>query len=128
MSLSRFESRFVQLREDDPTGSTAPAILQRAMAMLADLAADTPEEDAERARAMLTQAALRMETAFRDWPDITEPLAGWRRDVTLCPADDGRALRCHAIRAAERLLRSAVETAAEEGLGDDAYRSSSMSQ
>lgn len=128
MSLSRFESRFIHLRDDNPADLTVSAALQRAMAMLADLAADTPEEDVERARSMLTQASIRIETAFQHRPDIAGPIAGWRRDVSLCPADDGRTLRCHAIRAAERLLRAAGDGATDTPQEVDAYRSSSMSQ
>ncbi len=127
MSLSRFESRFVRLRENEPTGMTAPAVLRHSLAMLADLAADTPETDAERARGMLTRAAVRIESLFLDWPDIAKPLAGWRRDLVFYPADNGQQLRCHAIREAERLMKSAEETFNETG-GEDAYRSSSMSQ
>ena len=127
MSLSRFESRFVRLQDDYPTGITAPAVLRRALAMLADLAADTLETDAERARSMLTRAGNRIETLFQDWPDIAGPLADWRRAVTLFPADDGQHLRCHAIREAERMMQTA-EAAPARADGDESYRSSSMSQ
>ena len=128
MSLSRFESRFVRLEQDYPTGMTATAVLQRALAMLADLAADTLETDAERARTLLSGAALRIETLFRDWPDVAEPLTDWRRDITFFPADEGRALRCRAIREAERRIRSIVEEAPASMDDGKAYRSSSMSQ
>lgn len=128
MSLSRFESRFVRLQNDYPTGMTATAVLQRALAMLADLAADTPEIDAENARGLLTGAGRRIETLFTDWPDIAGPLADWRRMISLFPADDGKALRCHAIREAERMIRLASEGDPVQTGGEDAYRSSSMSQ
>ncbi|RVU36644.1 hypothetical protein EOI86_15820 [Hwanghaeella grinnelliae] len=128
MSLSRFESRFVRLQNDYPTGMTATAVLRRALAMLADLAADTLETDAEQARGLLTGAARRIETLFADWPDIAGPLVDWRRMISLFPADDGKALRCHAIREAERMMRSASEGDPAESGGEDAYRSSSMSQ
>ncbi|WP_425407522.1 hypothetical protein [Hwanghaeella sp.] len=128
MSLSRFESRFVRLEQDYPTGMTAPAVLQRALAMLADLAADTLETDAERARILMTGAALRIETLFRDWPDVVAPLTEWRRDITLFPADDGMALRCRAIRQAESRIRSIVEEAPPPTGDELPYRSSSMSQ
>ena len=127
MSLSRFESRLVRLQDDYPTGITAPAVMRRAIAMLADLAADTLETDAEKARGLLVHAALRIETLFQDWPDIATPLADWRRDVTLYPADDGQEVRCRAIREAERMMRSSNE-APGLAAGKDAYRSSSMSQ
>ena len=128
MSLSRFESRFVRLRNDYPAGMTATAVLKRALAMLADLAADTLETDAESARALLTGAGRRIETLFSDWPDIAGPLADWRRMIALFPADDGKALRCHAIREAERMMRLASEGDLVKTGGEDAYRSSSMSQ
>lgn len=128
MSLSRFESRFVRLREDYPTGISPTAVLQRSLAMLADLAADTLETDAERARTFLTGSAQRIETLFQDWPDVADPLADWRRMISLCPAEDGKALRCHAIREAERMLRAASEKEPARNAGADAYRSSSMSQ
>ena len=127
MSLSRFESRFVRLQDGQQTGITAPATLTRALAMLADLAADTLETDAETARSMLTQACKRIETLFQDWPDIAAPLADWRRTVTLFPADDGQHLRCHAIREAERMMRPAEATPIWSD-DDEPYRSSSMSQ
>ena len=128
MSLSRFESRFVRLQEDYPTGMTAPAVLRRALAMLADLAANTLETDAVRARSMLEQASIRIETLFQDWTDVAERLAGWRRDVIFAPAEDGRGVRSHAIREAERMMRALAEEIPTAAVGEDAYLSSFMSQ
>lgn len=128
MSLSRFESRFIRLQDDYPTGMTAPAVLQRALAMLADLAADTLETDAGRARAMLEQASIRIESLFQDWADVAEALAGWRRGVTYFPAEDGRDVRSQAIREAERMMRRLAEDFSTGKDDGDTYRSSSMSQ
>lgn len=134
MSLSQFEGRLAGLRNDIPTGPGPRAVLQRAhalqnaLAMLADLAADTLEPDAESARVMLVQAGRRIEAIYRDSPDIADPLAGWRRDVSLHPAADGRELRCHAIRTAERRLRAAMEDIDPDQEALEDYRSSSMSQ
>ncbi len=117
MSLSRFEARFIRL-EQDRSVETSPAILLRnAMAMLADLAADTPEPEANMARGMLTASAARLETLFGTLNEVTGPLASWRRSVTLYPADDGRQLRCYAIHEAERVIRALSEPSKAD-LGD----------
>ncbi len=121
MSTASFEKALLMLR---PSMDGDAALIKALLAALADLAADNLEPDAERVRLLLTQSCDKIVEEWPARPAICEAVLNWRRAIAFFPARDARAMRCFAIREAEKRLRREADR--RDGNAD--YRSSSVSQ
>lgn len=121
IAFSAFEKTLLQLRSNT---APPPLLTTKIYAALADLAADNLEPTADRTRALLIAATYRVEEIWPTDGVVHSEVANWRRSITFFPAKNARALRCFAIREAERRMRDAFLT---DGV-DPPYRSSSVSQ
>ena len=121
MSTASFEKALLTLR----LSTVGDAGLTRSLlAALADLAADNLEPSADRVCLLLTQSCDRIVAEWSGRPAVCEAILNWRRAVAFFPARDARAMRCFAIREAEKRLRHEAQSGNESVV----YRSSSVSQ
>ena len=80
-------------------------VLTSLFAALADLAADNLEPTADHTRTLLANACDRITDEWGARPAVCHAINSWRRTVAFFPARDARAMRCFAIREAEKRLR-----------------------
>ena len=120
MSYASFEQALVAIRRTDCAAAT------KLFAALADLAADNLEPTADLTRDLLVRGCDRATVLLDDTAPIQAALADYRRTILFFPAKDARAMRCFAIREAEKCLRREARTDEPEA-GKVVYRSSSVS-
>lgn len=122
MPTASFEKVLSSLRAAEAEDTVLTTCL---FAALADLAADNLDPNAERVRFLLTQSCDKIVAAWPARPGVCEAILNWRRAIAYFPARDARAMRCFAIREAEKRLRDRAAV----GTADSAdHRSSSVSQ